>query len=281
MKTLIVTTCCTAFLVSCVAGCAVFPWMSKTTTDLVLASAEQPVDRILCIWQPAEGRGMDNLPTRGFGGQIFFFTRGVATPVVGNGEVDVFLFDDQGKPEEQAKPLHKFEFTEEAWNSLLRKTQMGPAYSLFVPYVRKGRHHAQCSLVVRLRPRDGMPTSSNMVYVSLRGPKEDHTKNGSKTQENDNRSHATETHAVTLPETVVTRRNAMQQPARSTNVTNPESPAQLEKLQETPALKQFRLAPPDEQGPANGESIPPESGSAFHSHSQDLSATIVNRPRAL
>ena len=152
-------------------GCAALTWFQHETANLVLADAQHPVERIVCIWQPAEGHGLDGLPCRGFAGQIFFFTRGLPTPVVANGEVEIFVFDDQGTPEEQTKPLHEFEFTPEAWTHLLHETQLGPAYSLFVPYPRKGRHEAHCALLVRLKPANGPMVASDMAYVTLPGVK--------------------------------------------------------------------------------------------------------------
>ena len=152
-------------------GCAALSWLQHDQPQLVVADAEHPIERIICVWRPAEGHGLDGLPCRGFAGQIFFFTRGVPTPVVANGEVQIFVFDDQGTPEEQTKPLHEFEFTQEAWTRLLQETQLGPAYSLFVPYTRKGQHEAHCALLVRLKPIDGPPATSDMAYVTLPGRK--------------------------------------------------------------------------------------------------------------
>ncbi|HID23871.1 MAG TPA: hypothetical protein EYP14_15935, partial [Planctomycetaceae bacterium] len=158
-----------AALLFLVPGCAALSWLHPDESDLVVADAQHPVERIICIWQPAEGHGLDGLPCRGFAGQIFFFTRGLPTPVVANGEVEIFVFDDQGSPEEQAKPVHEFEFTQEAWTALLQKTQLGPAYSLFVPYTRKGWHEAHCALLVRLKAVDGPTVTSDMAYVMLPG----------------------------------------------------------------------------------------------------------------
>ncbi len=148
-------------------------WLSHKAhkTKLIVADEQHPVERIICIWQPGEGRGLDNLPTRGFVGQIFFFNHEFATPIIGNGSVQVFLFDDQGTPEEQVKPLHIFDFTAEAWNRLLVETQLGPAYNLFIPYVRKTPNEAECALVVKLTPEQGQPVISDMAYIRLPGIK--------------------------------------------------------------------------------------------------------------
>ena len=42
------------------------------------------------------GRGLDDLPARGFAGQIAFFSGESSTPVEAEGDVEILLFDDQG-----------------------------------------------------------------------------------------------------------------------------------------------------------------------------------------
>ena len=97
------------------------------------ATTNNPAVRCLCLWEPAEGTGVDNKPARGVSGQIFFFTRNEASSVEIDGDVRIFLFDNQGSADEQAKPLHQFEFLGGAWKTYLTSTQFGPAYQLFVP----------------------------------------------------------------------------------------------------------------------------------------------------
>lgn len=127
------------------------------------------VHSIVCLWEAAEGVGLDGLPTRGFAGQILFFTRDRAEPVRVNGDVRVYVFDDQGSLEEQSRPLHQFDFPAEAWNVFLHKTNVGPSYQLFIPYTRKGGAFAECALRVRLSSEGRMPVYSKMATVTLPG----------------------------------------------------------------------------------------------------------------
>ncbi|NOX53663.1 MAG: hypothetical protein GXP27_04350 [Planctomycetes bacterium] len=208
-------------------GCAALSWLQHDQPNLVLADAEHPIERIICIWQPAEGHGLDGLPCRGFAGQIFFFTRGVPTPVVANGEVQIFVFDDQGTPEEQTKPLHEFEFTQEAWTRLLQETQLGPAYSLFVPYTRQGQHEAHCALLVRLKPIDGPPVTSDMAYVTLPGRKPPLELNEKASNPNDLRDGETDRRSATRTTTIRPPLPLASQLAKSATERRSDTPKKL------------------------------------------------------
>ncbi len=133
------------------------------------ATPNNPAVRCLCLWEPAEGTGVDDRPARGVAGQIFFFTRSSVTPVEVDGDVRIFLFDDQGESEDQSVPLHQFDFLNGSWNAQLTATQFGPAYQVFVPYSRKGHHLATLALRVRLTPKNGPVIFSDMANVVLHG----------------------------------------------------------------------------------------------------------------
>lgn len=162
-----------ALLIACLAftGCTTTGLLSKLThkQKFLKASANNPAVRCLCLWEPAEGTGVDNKPARGVSGQIFFFTRNDASSVEVEGDVRVFLFDDHGAAEAQAQPLHQFDFLAGSWQKHVTSTQFGPAYQLFVPYSRKGHHQAELALRVRLTPPQGSPVYSDIAKVSLHG----------------------------------------------------------------------------------------------------------------
>ncbi len=143
-------------------------WSGKKIPE---ASAENPVVRMVCIWEPAEGRGLDGLPTRGFAGQIMFFTAGEATPVRADGNVRIYLYDEGGLQAQQAKPLHQFDYLNGAWTTHLRLGMLGPVYQVFIPYVRKHPYRAKCALRVRFQPDyGGPPVYSEVVSITLPGP---------------------------------------------------------------------------------------------------------------
>lgn len=151
----------------CASGCAALqlPWGKERFAK---ASSQNPVVQIVCLWEQAEGRDPDNVPCRGFAGQIMFLGNRHATPVEIEGDIRIYLFDDFGTVEEQSKPLHQFDFNHDAWKIHLTKSAVGPSYSVFVPYTRRGQHNPKCSLRLRLTPKSGPVIFSDMTTLPLR-----------------------------------------------------------------------------------------------------------------
>ncbi|MEX1095294.1 MAG: hypothetical protein WED34_04560 [Planctomycetales bacterium] len=156
------------FLASGCAGTSLLAW--KKAADIPTADEKHPVMQIVCVWEPSEGHGVDGLPTRGFAGQIMFFTRHNPTPVMVNGDVRIYEYDDQGTLDEQGKPLHQFDFLGESWTAHFRHSPLGPSYQVFIPYMRKSPWLTHCALRVRLTPPGGRPLFSDLVHVTLPGP---------------------------------------------------------------------------------------------------------------
>lgn len=155
-------------LVLCSAsGCQSIPLFSGMSYPE--ADARHPVVEVLCVWQPAEGRGLDNLPSRGFGGQVLFFSAGRKEPVKVEGDIRIYVFDDAGVDGDASKPIHQFDFPAAAWNTFLRPSNLGASYQIFIPYTRKGVHSANCSLRVQITPPGGLPVYSRFATVNLMG----------------------------------------------------------------------------------------------------------------
>ncbi len=154
---------------TCCGGCASSGLLDFTKDEPPAPPPRSRVVESLCIWQPAEGVGLQGEPTRGFAGQILFFSRDLSAPIPADGDVRIYVFDDQGTEEEQARPIHQFDFPSEVWQTYLHESTLGPGYSLFIPYTRKGAHQARCSLRLRLTPKNGPVVYSDMVSIILQG----------------------------------------------------------------------------------------------------------------
>ncbi|MHC4878666.1 MAG: hypothetical protein ACYTGL_19630 [Planctomycetota bacterium] len=125
--------------------------------------------KCLCLWQQTEAQRSDGQAVRGFGGQVYFFPAEGEKPVSVDGTVHVFLFDDVGSSDEQARPIYETTFSSVEWNSMLSESQFGPVYSLFVPYPRGGKYEANCTVRVGLTGNDGSRVFSDMTPVRLAG----------------------------------------------------------------------------------------------------------------
>jgi hypothetical protein len=136
-------------------GCSTAPPGKFFGDPVVVASPDNPVIDVVCLWEPSEGRDLSGLPRRGLKGQIMFFTHGGNSPVAVDGDVKIYQFDNHGPRETWDKPVHEFRFSAEEWNTFLQNGMLGPTYQLFIPYMRRHTEQVHVSLQLRFTPRDG------------------------------------------------------------------------------------------------------------------------------
>ncbi|MEZ6131453.1 MAG: hypothetical protein R3C59_22490 [Planctomycetaceae bacterium] len=157
-----------------VTGCS-SSMLLKTSSTIVHAPANlleaargpRPVAKILCLWEPAEGQGLDEKPSRGFAGQIMFFGHGDASPMKVKGVVRIFEYVDYHPNQDDPQPLHVFNFDSGAWNVHRSEGTLGHSYNVFLPYVRKDKGHVVCALRVEIETEDGRKVSSPYTEVTL------------------------------------------------------------------------------------------------------------------
>ncbi|NQV26065.1 MAG: hypothetical protein HQ518_17030 [Rhodopirellula sp.] len=138
------------------------------------AKASGKPARCLCLWQPVNTQDEAGRAVRGFGGQVYFFEANSEEPVAVAGDVRVFIFDDVGTPEQQARPKDIQNYDQFVWKSFLSQSQFGTNYKLFVPYQRDDEYERVCSLRLRLVRPDGTQLFSDMATVKLDGePRDD------------------------------------------------------------------------------------------------------------
>src|SRR5262245_50132636 len=160
-----------ALLLVAPAGCATSGLLKTSKSDVPKSGPKNPVIRILGVWEPAMGPGLEEKTTRGCLGQIYFFSQGSDLAAMVDGDVRVYVFDDEGSAEEQTKPLHEVNFPAASWNALLTKGPLGATYNVFIPYIRPGNHEAKCSLRIRYKPANGPIAYSDFVNICLEGKK--------------------------------------------------------------------------------------------------------------
>jgi hypothetical protein len=152
------------------AGCASPGVFKFSKQDFPKSGPKNPVVRILGMWEPAKGM-FEGKSCRGFSAQVLFFAQHGDLPAQVDGDVRIYVFDDQGKEEDRATPFHEFVDPAETWNAFLSNGPLGATYSVFIPYSRPGFHEANCALRIRYSPKTGFPTYSELVNIVLPGTK--------------------------------------------------------------------------------------------------------------
>jgi hypothetical protein len=130
---------------------------------------ETHVNRILCLWEPAQGTGTDGRPARGFSGQILFFGPKDDGGARVRGTVCIVEYENYDADDEDPEPLHTFRFESDAWEVHRTEGSLGHSYSVFVPYMKKHRDSVQCALKVEFIDEDGKCTSSDIIQTVLPG----------------------------------------------------------------------------------------------------------------
>ncbi len=159
------------------AATSLFLFSSIGCTSLTVPHIEQSEtttikgkpSRCLCMWQPVKAANASGQPVQGFGGQVFFFEAGSEEPIEVEGDVRVFVFDDVGTPEQQARPKTVKDFDSFVWKSFRNESQVGTNYAFFVPHDKASKYESNCSLRLRLDQPDGSQIFSDMATVKLAG----------------------------------------------------------------------------------------------------------------
>jgi hypothetical protein len=168
-----------ASLISVVlAGCATSTALFREPSLLVRdpgslvgrPKVEKNVAKIVALWEPTTGKGLDNLNARGFTGQILFFGSGCETGARVHGKVNIYEYDNFN-PDSLDEPelLHTFSFEPEAWDAHHSEGTFGHSYCVFVPYVQKHRDQVHCGLRVEIVLEDGRTVTTRPTDVLLSG----------------------------------------------------------------------------------------------------------------
>jgi hypothetical protein len=159
-------------LVSVVAGCAETSFIKSTgkfVPGLKDKLKDQQAARILCLWEAAEGQGLEGQTTRGFAGQVLFFGYGDPAPIEVHGEVRIYQYDNFDPDERSPKPIHVFVFDAGGWNAHQSESTVGHSYNVFLPYVNDHSGTARCALKVEYIPKNGRPIFSPITKITLDG----------------------------------------------------------------------------------------------------------------
>jgi hypothetical protein len=132
-------------------GCASFdgnwkkhlPWSPEKR--LKESAAEGPAS-LVAIWTPDILTQTGKPPTRGFGGRLYFYNKkSQAIPV--EGQLIVYAYDDSEGKHSDGNPERKYAFTPDQFQNHLGESDLGPSYSVWIPWDAVGGEQKNISLV--------------------------------------------------------------------------------------------------------------------------------------
>jgi len=156
-------------LVTLLVGCNTTSLFHAPARFLYARKQTDKVSRILCLWEVAEGQGLDGNASRGFAGQILFFGYGDPSPVPVKGTVKIYEYDNYDSADLNPAPVHTFIFDNGGWNAHVTEGTLGYSYNVFIPYTVPNPDKAECGLKVEFIPDEGRSVSSPYTSIQLSG----------------------------------------------------------------------------------------------------------------
>ena len=108
-------------------------------------------------------------PQRGFGGRVLFYEEKNAKPVLVEGQMVVYAFDETNRSPQDTKPTRRYVFPTEEMPNLMSKSDLGASYSFWLPWDDAGGPQADISLVCRFEPKGGPVVVSEQTRHRLPG----------------------------------------------------------------------------------------------------------------
>lgn len=138
------------------------PWSKKDQTPKPYPN---PV-RMVATWTPDTLTQTGRVPTRGFGGRIYFYDEKTRTvPVAGELVVHAFAENPDGSVGE----VKRYQFTEEQFTQHFSQSDLGASYSVWIPWDAIGGDQMKVSLVPSFKSSNGRLVQGEMALVGLPG----------------------------------------------------------------------------------------------------------------
>ncbi len=108
--------------------------------------------RIVSTWTDTVLQRTGKAPQRGFGGRIIFFNRESEDPIRVDGQLVVYAYDETDRKPHETHPTRKYVFPKESFVRHESDSQLGPSYSVWIPWDEVGGDIKHISLIARFDP---------------------------------------------------------------------------------------------------------------------------------
>ena len=274
---------------SAACGCKSLGFKPKSLWPLDVETAPQTPARMAVIWSDTELFLPNQPATRGFGGRIYFYDdRHDAIAV--DGQLVVYVYDDdQGTDRNQ--PDRKYVFTAEQFAKHKSGSELGPSYSVWIPWDAVGGPTKQLSLVPFFQSAEGgQIVSGELTRHRLPGAAEKEQQQHVETAQQQPQQQQTiaDVRAVDYQRPIDNAAAPVDGEAQSTlmrTTTINVSPLTRDRLSSPPAgrLERYRTVPrnSDEQGPRWERYDERASAPTYYGAQSSSAAAEANRLAAL
>ncbi len=184
MKYYLTTYCLAAVLFSCV-GCSGIKSNVKNWNPLSVLTRQQETDfqakpsSMAVIWSDSvfEKPGVQSV--KGFGGRIFIYDQG-NDPIKADGELIVYGYDESNPTKVDGNHSgadKKFVFPQEKFQGHYSQSDLGPSYSVWIPWEKTGSVRKSITLIPVFKTSDGGVLRCGQSINVLPGRKPDNDEN--------------------------------------------------------------------------------------------------------
>jgi hypothetical protein len=132
-------------------------------------SEPQVPQRLVCSWTDTVLYQTGKQPQRGFGGRLIFYGEEADQPVLVDGQLVVYTFDESNRDLTDNKPTRRYVFPPDQIARRMSKTSLGPSYSFWLPWDEAGGLETEISLIARFEPKGGAIVVSEQTKYRLPG----------------------------------------------------------------------------------------------------------------
>jgi hypothetical protein len=106
---------------------------------------------------------------RGFGGRLMFYDKKEDKPILVEGQLVVYAFDETNRAVTDNKPTRRYVFPPDEIAHRMSQSELGAGYSFWLPWDEVGGPQTEVSLVCRFEPKGGGVITSEQTRHRLPG----------------------------------------------------------------------------------------------------------------
>ena len=125
--------------------------------------------RMVGTWTDTTMTQPGQAPQRGFGGRLIFYGRKDDKPILVDGQLVVYAFEETGRAVTDNKPTRRYVFPPEQIPLHMSKSEIGASYSFWLPWDEAGGRQTEVSLICRFEPKNGAMIASEQTRHRLPG----------------------------------------------------------------------------------------------------------------
>lgn len=111
--------------------------------------------RLAGTWTDSVLHQPGKTPQRGFGGRLLFYNKKGNDPILVDGQLVVYAFDESDREPTDNRPTRRYVFPADQVALRMSESELGPSYSFWLPWDEVGNPQTEVSLIARFEPKKG------------------------------------------------------------------------------------------------------------------------------